>query len=682
MMPTGMTHPDSPPHAVREIENAWITLSDGCRVGVRLWLPADADGAPVPAILEYIPYRKRDFMRRRDEGMHRWFAGHGYACVRVDMRGSGESEGTLDDEYLLLEQDDALEIIAWIARQRWCSGAVGMMGKSWGAYNALQVAARRPAALKAIVAVMGTDDRFAECIHYSGGCLLNDNFWWGCIMQVFNARPPDPEIVGERWRAMWLERLEAERFWPEIWLEHQTLDEYWRHGSVRFDYEAIACPTWFWGGWADLYRDTPFRLAKNLKIPHKVTMGPWAHLYPHEGAPAPAVGFLQEALRWWDRWLKGKDDGLANEAPLRFYMMDGVAPAPSHAERPGRWIEETQWPSPRIATVALAIDAEGLRRTASAERALKIDSPQTTGLAGGDWGSFGIAGDLPGDQRLDSFGSLELDSEPLDKRVEILGNVRARLDLAADQPYAFVAVRLIDVAPDGRAACVARGFLNLRHRDSREAPSAIVPGERCRVDVELTGTAYAFAAGHRIRLALSNAYWPILWPSPQAAAVTLYAGASQLLLPVREPEPAGAESRPLPPPASAAASPTSVVRPGRIERAVTLDQLSGEVTHRLYIDGGVFGPSGKFRLEDIGVELAHVFERIYRIKPGEPNSAHATMNQTYETARGDWRVRIEAGAKMTSTVSTFELHAWIEAYESDRSILRKDWSASIPRVHV
>src|SRR5580658_5292662 len=291
------------PDTVRVIENDWITMSDGCRLAVRLWLPADAGAAPVPAILEDIPYRKRDFMRRRDESMHRWFAEQGYAAVRV-----------------------------------------GMMGKSWGAYNALQVAARRPAALKAIVAVMGTDDRFAECIHYSGGCLLNDNFWWGCIMQVFNARPPDPEIVGERWRAMWLERLEAERFWPEIWLEHQTLDEYWRHGSVRFDYEAIACPTWFWGGWADLYRDTPFRLAKNLKIPHKVTMGPWAHLYPHEGAPAPAVGFLQEALRWWDRWLKGKDDGLANEAPLRFYMMDGVAPAPSHAERPGRWIEETQWP--------------------------------------------------------------------------------------------------------------------------------------------------------------------------------------------------------------------------------------------------------------------------------------------------------------------------------------------------
>ena len=668
--------------AVQHIENAWITLADGCRLAIRLWLPAGAQRAPVPAILEYIPYRKRDFMRRRDQGMHGWLASHGYACVRVDMRGSGESDGILHDEYLLQEQDDGLEVIEWIARQPWCSGAVGMMGKSWGAYNALQIAARRPAALKAVVAVMGTDDRFAECIHYSGGCLLNDNFWWGCIMQVFNARPPDPEIVGERWRAMWLERLEAERFWPEIWLKHQSLDAYWRHGSVCFDYGSIACPIWFWGGWADLYRDTPLRLAQHLKVAHKVTMGPWAHLYPHEGAPAPAVGFLQETLRWWNRWLKGEDDGVAQEPPLRFYMMESVPPAASYAQRPGRWIEEAAWPSPRVATVALAIDADGLRRAAGPERALRIDSPQTTGVASGDWGSFGIAGDVPGDQRLDSFGSLEFDCKPLDRRIEILGNVRVRLDVSADRPQALVAVRLIDVAPDGAATCVARGFLNLAHRQSREAPAPIVPGERYRVEVELTGTAYAFPQGHRIRLALSTAYWPILWPSPAAAALTLYTGASQLLLPVREPEPAGSEPRALPEPASAPVPPATVLRPGRLERSSTLDQLSGEVIHRLYIDGGVFGPSGKFRLEDIGVELAHAFERIYRIKPADPNSAHAVMTQIYETARGSWRVKIDAGATMSSTAEAFELAAWIEAYEDDRSIFRKEWRSSIARVHV
>jgi putative CocE/NonD family hydrolase len=666
------------PRAVRDIENVWIALADGCRLAARIWLPEGEPTAPVPAILEYIPYRKRDFMRRRDEGMHRWFAGHGYAAVRVDMRGSGESDGVMHDEYLPQEQDDALEVIDWIARQPWCSGKVGMMGKSWGAYNSVQVAARRPPALKAIIAVMGTDDRFAECIHYSGGCLLNDNFWWGCVMQIFNARPPDPAIVGERWRALWLERLEAERFWPEIWLEHQALDD----GSVCFDYGAIECPTWFWGGWADLYRDTPLRLAEHLKVPHRVTVGPWAHLYPHEAIPAPPVGFLQEALRWWDHWLKGIDRGVMSEAPLNFYMMDAVEPQSSYAARPGRWIEEQRWPSPAVSMRIFALNANGLHDEPGERQPLTLRSPQSTGLASGDWGSFGNPGDVPGDQREDSFGSLEFTAEPLAERLEILGNSRAVLELAADRPDAFVAVRLIDVAPSGTATCVARGFLNLTHREGRESPKPLVPGERYRVEVQLTGTAYAFPAGHRIRLALSSAYWPIVWPSPAVATVTLTAGSSQLLLPVRRSESPSSAPPQMPEAVCAEPSAVTVLRQGRVERSVSTDPSTGEVTHRLYVDGGVFGDWGKFRLEAIDLEMGHVFERNYRIHPDRPNSARATMTQSYEMARGDWQVRINAGAEMTSTSEAFELSAWLEALEGDTVVCRRDWRSSIPRRRV
>jgi putative CocE/NonD family hydrolase len=667
------------PHEVEDIENVWITMSDGCRLAARIWLPK---GDRTPAILEYIPYRKRDFMRRRDESMHHWFAGNGYAAVRVDMRGSGESDGIMHDEYLAQEQDDALEVIEWIARQPWCSGHVGMMGKSWGAYNSLQVAARRPPALKAIIAVMGTDDRFAECIHYSGGCLLNDNFWWGCVMQVFNARPPDPQIVGERWRQMWLDRLEAETFWPEIWLEHQRLDDYWKHGSVCFDYDAIECPTWFWGGWADLYRDTPLRLAEHLKVPHRVTVGPWGHLYPHEATPAPAVGFLQEALRWWDHWLKGKDDGVMREAPLNFYMMDGVRPRPSYAARPGRWVAENRWPSPAVDIRSYAIHADGLRAERGEQKALSLASPQSTGLASGDWGSFGNHGDVPGDQTEDSFGSLEFDTAPLLDRLEILGNSRVILDVAADRAEAFVAARLIDVAPDGTATSVARGFLNLTHRDSREAPSPLVPGERYRVEIQLTGTAYAFSTGHRIRLGLSTAYWPIIWPSPESARITVTCGTSQLLLPVRQPEATSEPRIELPEAVSAEPSPATVLRQGRVERSVTQDPRTGEVRHRLFVDGGVFGDWGKFKLDAIDLDMGHVFERIYSVRPDDPNSARATMTQSYEMARGDWRIKVDAGAEMTSTPETFELTAWIEAFEGETPVCRRDWRSSIPRTHM
>src|SRR5579862_1377739 len=667
---------------IREIEDVWITLSDGCRLAARLWLPAHADSAPAPAVLEYIPYRKRDYMRRRDEGMYRWFASQGYAGVRVDMRGSGESDGILHDEYLKQEQDDALEVIAWIAAQPWCTARVGMMGKSWGAFNSLQVAARRPPALKAIIAVMGTDDRFAECIHYSGGALLNDNFWWGCVMQIFNARPPDPEVVGERWRTMWLERLEAETFWPETWLRHQSADSFWKHGSVACDYESINCPVWFWGGWADMYRDTPFRLAANLRVPHKVTMGPWAHLYPHEGRPEPAVGFLQEARRWWDHWLADNKSGLMEEPPLQFYMMEGMPPQSHYTVRPGRWVGLQRWPSSEVERVSFALNSDRhLAVEASAEAAVAIGSPQSTGLASADWASFGIAGDMPADQTLDAFGSLEFQSEPLKTPLELIGNAHVTLELAADRTQALVAVRLIDVAPDGRATAVSRGVLNLAHRNGHEAPEALVPGQRYRVGVQLYAMGYSFARGHRMRLAISSAYWPIVWPSPAATTLTVFAGASRLSLPVLRPQPHVAPLA-YPPPIAAPASPVTLLRKGYVERSVSLDQVTGEVSHRLRTDGGVFGDWGKFRLDDIGLEMSHLYERIYRIKPDDPDSAEATMTQTYEMGRGTWQTRVKASARMSSTSGHFELEAWLEAYEGETRVCRRDWKSRIQRKNV
>jgi uncharacterized protein len=664
---------------VRDIENVWITLSDGCRLAARIWMPSDAEETPQPALLEYIPYRKRDFMRRRDESIHPWFAQHGYVAVRVDMRGSGESDGVMHDEYVEQEQNDALEVIAWIAAQPWCSGQVGMMGKSWGAYNSLQVAARRPPALKAIIAVMGTDDRYAECIHYYGGCLLQDNFWWGCVMQTFNARPPDPQIVGDRWREMWLERLEKEEFWPEIWLRHPNLDAYWKHGSVCFDYGAITCPTWFWGGWADLYRDTPLRLAQHLQVPHKVTVGPWAHLYPHEAVPTPAVGFLQEALRWWDHWLKGIDTGVMAEPAHRFYMMESTGPVSHLEHRDGRWVAEAVWPSPHVQSRTLTLNPGQLDSVAAPEQALFITSAQTTGLGSGDWASFGNPGDLPGEQSLDSFGSLEFDGAPLAERLEVLGNPEAIIEVAVDRPAAFVVVRLVDVAPDGSAALVTRGFLNLTQRQGREAPTPTVPGTRYRVAVSLHGTGYVFPKGHRLRLAISTAYWPIIWPSPQPVTLTLFTGVSQLRLPVRPPQMDDANLPPLPEPEAAVPSAVTVLREGRVERSLSTDPATGEINHRLYSDGGVFGAWGKFRLEDIGLEMSHAYERNYRIRPDDPNSASATMTQTYEMGRGDWQIRIDTGAEMRSTITTFELSAWLEAFEGGKSVCRRQWQASIPR---
>ncbi|MGH6932825.1 MAG: CocE/NonD family hydrolase, partial [Dongiaceae bacterium] len=272
---------DPLPEPVDIIDPVWIPMSDGCRLAARLWLPRGSSAKPSPAILEYIPYRRRDGTVIGDMPRHGYYAGHGYACLRVDMRGSGDSDGVLTDEYLKQEQDDAVEVIAWIAAQTWCSGKVGMMGISWGGFNALQVAARRPPALKAIVTVCSTDDRYADDCHYMGGALLLNSMSWASTMLAYNARPPDPQIVGERWRNMWLERLNGSPPFLAAWIKHQLRDEYWWHGSVCEDYGAIEAATYAVGGWADGYSNAIPRLLAGLKAPAKGLIGPWAHEYPH-----------------------------------------------------------------------------------------------------------------------------------------------------------------------------------------------------------------------------------------------------------------------------------------------------------------------------------------------------------------------------------------------------------------
>src|SRR5881394_203195 len=227
---------------MRRVDHTWVPLSDGTRLAARLWLPDGSE--PVPAILEYLPYRKGDAFAVRDPRHHAYFADHGYAGVRVDLRGSGDSDGILRDEYLPQEEDDALEVIAWLAEQPWCSGAVGMFGISWGGFNGLQVAARRPPALKAIITLCSTDDRYSDDIHYMGGALLNANLGWASTMFAYMSRPPDPALVGERWRELWLARLRHTPLLVETWLRHQRRDDYWRHASVCEDFSQIACPVY------------------------------------------------------------------------------------------------------------------------------------------------------------------------------------------------------------------------------------------------------------------------------------------------------------------------------------------------------------------------------------------------------------------------------------------------------
>jgi len=469
------------PLEIREIEHTVIPLRDGTQLAARVWLPQNAGQHHVPAILEYLPYRARTGTFERDALTHPYFAGHGYAAVRVDIRGSGESDGLLTDEYTLQEQDDAIEVIAWLAAQPWSNGRVGMMGISWGGFNALQVAARRPPALKAVITVCSTDDRYRDDVHYMGGAPLRAGMGWAGFLFASMCFPRDPAVVGERWRAMWRERLNQLPLFQDRWLRHPWRDGYWKHGSVCEDYSAITSPVYAVGGWTDGYTNTIPRLLSRLTVPRKGLIGPWAHAYPHIALPGPQIGFLQEALRWWDHWLKDIDTGLMSEPMLRAWMTDSFSPAPFHQELPGRWITEPSWPTPNVAIHRLYLADKGLQPSPASLTVREVCSPLTVGKQGGAWCPFGRGDDQAGDQQDDDARSLVFDTAPLDTSIEILGAPTITLDLSVDRTQANLIVRLCDVRPDGTSLRISYGVLNLARRDGPEKPTPLEPGRRYRV---------------------------------------------------------------------------------------------------------------------------------------------------------------------------------------------------------
>jgi len=667
------------PRPVRQIENRFVTLADGCRLAARIWLPEDAETDPVPAILECIPYRKRDFTRSRDEPMHGYFAGHGYAAVRLDVRGSGDSAGVLDDEYTERELADAVEVIAWLAQQPWCTGRVGMMGISWGGINTLQVAALQPPELRAVMTLCSADDRYADDAHYMGGCLLNENLTWGTVLTMFQALPPDPEIVGEGWRDMWLERLRSARPFPAVWLSHQRRDGYWKRGSVSEDLARIRCPVYAVGGWADGYSNVVPRLLAGLQVECKGLVGPWAHVFPHDGRPGPRIGFLQEALRWWDQWLKDQDTGILDEPAYRVWMQDSVRPQPTQDGRPGRWVAEVRWPSARIGTRTLYLNVNRLDDTAGAESPLEVSSPQTIGLGAGDWCAFGTGGEMPIDQRADDGKSLVFDSQPLEERLEILGAPRVVLELSADRPVATVAVRLEDVLPDGASARVTYGLLNLTHRDGHECPTPLEPGRRYQVTVQLNDTAHAFPPGHVLRVAVSTSYWPIVWPSPEPVRLKVFAGASKLLLPVRPPDPADTRLRPFAVPEHGPPLEHTLLHPERMQRTIERDLRTDETIYTVLSRGGEFEGASIARIDAIDLEVGTSTFRRYRIDDRDPLSARAEVALHTLLRRRGWSVRVEVDMRMAASAQEFHVDGELRAFAGSESVHRRLFRERIPR---
>jgi putative CocE/NonD family hydrolase len=653
------------------VETQRIPLRDGVELAARMWMPDDALKTPAPAIIEYIPYRQRDYTAARDGLIHPWFAGNGYASIRVDMRGSGDSDGIPMDEYVEQEQLDALDVLAYLSAQPWCTGATGMMGISWGGFNALQVAARRPPSLKAIVTVCSTDDRYTDDVHYPGGCLVSDNLTWGTLGFANMGRAPDPAVIGRRWREMWLERLENAPFPLAQWLSHQTRDAYWKHGSVIEDYRAIDCAVFAIGGWADSYTNAIPRLMKGLSAPRRALIGPWVHAYPHLATPAPRVGFLQQATQWWDRWLKGDKNGIDREPMFSTFVQDSAPPQAQYGHRTGRWIEHDVWPPSSTVDKRLFALGPNLRGSSNQSETRLVRSPLTTGVNAGEWMALGAGPEMALDQNVEDAGALTFETEPFEDELVFVGAPKVRLTVRANGPSAMLSVRISELFTDGRAARLTYGVLNLTHRDSHETPTALTPGDTYVVDIPMNDFAHAVRPGNRLRLSITTSQWPMFWPAADGAGVKVFPAACTVTLPVCE----NPVEKVVPLELAAIPTPPAIgwSRPVEHRRCIELDRRTNRTTLSYHRDEGAFCiDEHNMQIDSKGVEQHSVVE-------GQPASAVGHVKWRLALARDEWQTAVECEVTQTATATDFLLAMRLEAYEGETRVFTRSESRRIPR---
>ncbi|SOE29680.1 hypothetical protein SAMN05442782_6557 [Streptomyces sp. OK228] len=683
-------------------EDLWIPLPDGTRLHARVWRPLT--DAPVPALLEYLPDRLTDRTAPRDWQRHPWYAGHGYASVRVDARGHGNSEGVPADPYGESERADGVEVIHWLADRPWCSGAVGMFGISRGGFTSLRIAALAPEPLKAIVTVCATDDPYDNDGHRLGGAVLAVETHARAATALADvARPPDPVHVGQvMWRDMWVKRLEKVEPFIHTWLSHPTRDTYWRHAGVREDggYGGIRAAVLAVGGWHDPSCDTVLRLVESLPADRvRGLIGPWCHQYPDRGLPpGPAIGFLQETLRWWDHWLRPTATSVPDPDPdpdpdvnddpgpgvnddpdpgvndrdvmaqplLRSYVMAAHPPATTYPSLPGHWVGDTAWPSPSVTPIAYALRGAPVL----------VRSPQHTGVDAGRFRPVGGDADLPPNQREEDARSACFEFE-VPGETWILGRPRVRLRLTSHSPWGQVIARVCDVAADGSSTLVTRGALNLSARYGPDQAVSWKPGSTEDVVFDLTATGYAFPSGHRIRLSLSSAYWPWIWPQPgSAAGLVLDPAGSSLELPVRaresdpritfeEPE----QSEPL-----GVTSAATLDEP-RPERLVARDVARGE--WRLEVDPRQDGT----RVHPDGLECTEDARDTYTIDESDPLSARTRSTRSIRLHRPElpWDARVETRSELSCDAREFITSNELICKDGNEVVFHRTWERRIPR---
>jgi putative CocE/NonD family hydrolase len=663
--------PSVPEYQV-EMQEAWIGMPDGVGLAADLYMPAgDVKGKTFPVILEYLPYRKTE-SRARNHALYSYFVERGYVVARVDIRGTGNSEGRLIPyEYSDQEHQDGMVVIDWLARQPWSNGNVGMFGISWGGFNSIQMARLNPPALKAIIAVDATEDLYQDDVHYMDGIMHVDS--WEMSQDLDNARPGAPDYVID-------EAYFRDRFDTQPWMmtyKHQQRDgAFWDRASVRGRYEEIKIPTFHIGGWYDGYRDSLPRMLENLEAPVKAMIGPWSHAWPHDPYPSPGVEWRHEAVRWFDQWLKGVDTGIMDEPRFAVYIRQWHPPGPYLETAPGFWRWEDGWPVQRIEQRVMHPQPNHTLSTLKPEKAVhQLRCVPSIGVEAG--GPVMWWGDVAHDQRGTDAFSLFYDSEALSEDTEILGLPRAVLQVAASAPRANWYVRLSDVAPDGTVTQVAGAGFNGAHRISARRPEDIEPGQVFPLDIEMHFTSWVFPKGHRIRFSVNNAQWPMLWPTPYTMTTSLQLGGesgSHVVIPVVPPGPATAPEFWLPTespelPGFESLDPGTNSGYGEVS-SVDRNPQTGEVTVTATSTGAIRYPWGT---ETYRETIEH------RTSDAHPENTEVCGTHRMEVTLEDRVLLWEAELSFTSDRDNFYYHYTRRLEEDGELVREKTWTDTIPR---
>lgn len=653
-----------PKRGFQRIEKGWIPLSRKVNLSARFWIPDGADAAPVGVVLEYIPYRTRDLTRGDDDEWGANLASHGFAFVRIDMRGSGDSDGVKYDEFETVERADILEAIDWLSRQPWCNGSVGMRGHSWGGNACLTTAAKNPPALKAILPSCASGDRFRKDLHWVGGSPTMSTLFWAAMLKTVIALPPDPDIVGEKWREMWETRLSGAAPVAAQWLSHQRADEYWARESGALEFSNIRCPVYAVSGLQDGFTNEVLDILALLDVPRKGMIGTWGHFYPGKGVPGPAhEDWLAEELRWWSQWLAREETGIMSEPMLQVYVEDAAPVQVAPADVPGSWITQPVWPERDVPPLRLHLGDGRLSDMPGADIDQTIPHDHVVGLGWREAISAGAPEDLPREQSDDDRYSLVFDGDVLDAPVTIIGRPRLEVRVKSDQPIAALAVRITELKPDGSSWPITFGGLNLTHRAGSEKPLLAEAGTYYDIAVDLKFASRRIDAGSRIRVALSNTLWPMVLPSPRPAQLVVRAGeSSRILLPVKE-----IAGSPVPDPVKAEVAPQT-------EPSAVIEKVDrgGKVTITKRT-------SASFAIDGVGTTAGFESEQIMQIDEADMSRSSYSARYSTSLSRGDWQTRVTGQVDLELSVNDFQISEITQAFDGAKQVFEKTFSDKIPR---